>query len=70
MICDYYKSIKLNFIVSRHTKFKYNSSFELIKKLYQNTIVDCIDHVIEIVKKSNPTGLNKAQCYKDGKGFQ
>jgi hypothetical protein len=26
--------------------------------------------VIEVVKKSSPAGLNKAQCYEGGKGFQ
>ena len=70
MICGYYESIELNFMVPGHTKFKCDGSFGLIKKLYRNTTVDCIDHVVEVVKKSSPTRLNKAQCYEGGKGFQ
>ena len=57
-------------MVPGHTKFKCDGSFGLIKKLYRNTTVDCMDHVVEVVKKSSPTRLNKAQCYEDGKGFQ
>ena len=26
--------------------------------------------MVEVVKKSSPAGLNKAQCYEGGKGFQ
>jgi hypothetical protein len=26
--------------------------------------------VVEVIKKSTPAGLNKAQCYEGGKGFQ
>jgi hypothetical protein len=26
--------------------------------------------VVEVIKKSSPAGLNKAQCYEGGKGFQ
>ena len=70
MICGYYVSIELNFMVSGHTKFKCDGSFGLIKKLYQNTTVDCVDHIIEIMKKSSTAGLNKAQYYDNGKGFQ
>ena len=40
------------------------------KGLYRKTRVDCLDHVVEVVKKSSPAGLNKAQCYEGGKGFQ
>ena len=29
-----------------------------------------MDHIVEVVKKSNTAGLNKAQCYEGGKGFQ
>ena len=33
-------------------------------------MVDCVDHIVEVVKKSSTAGLNKAQCYENGKGFQ
>ena len=42
----------------------------MIKKLYRRTRVDCLDHVVAVVKKSSPAGLNKAQCCEGGKGFQ
>jgi len=29
-----------------------------------------MDHIVEAVKRSSTVGLNKAQCYEDGKGFQ
>jgi len=29
-----------------------------------------VGHIVEIVKKSSTTGLNKAQRYDNGKGFQ
>ena len=32
--------------------------------------VDCLGHVVDVVKRSSPAGLNKAQCYEGGKGFQ
>src|SRR5688572_1517604 len=57
-------------MVPGHTKFKCDGSFGLIKKLYRKTRVDCLGHVVEVIKKSSPAGLNKAQCYEDGKGFQ
>jgi len=70
VICGYYESIELNFMIPGHTKFKCDGSFGLIKKLYRKTRVDCLDHVVEVIKKSSPAGLNKAQCYEGGKGFQ
>ena len=57
-------------MVPGHTKFKCNGSFGLIKKLYRKTTVDCVDHIVKVVKKSSTTGLNKAQRYDNGKGFQ
>ena len=27
-------------------------------------------HVVEVIKRSSPAGLNKTQCYEGGKGFQ
>jgi hypothetical protein len=57
-------------MVPGHTKFKCDGSFGLIKKLYRKTRVDCLGHVVEVIKRSSPAGLNKAQCYEGGKGFQ
>ena len=57
-------------MVPGHTKFKCDGSFGLIKKLYRKKTVDYVDHIVEVVKKSSTTGLNKAQCYDDGKSFQ
>jgi len=47
-----------------------NGNFGLIKKLYHQTIINCIDQVVNVVKKSSIIGLNKVQCYENGKGFQ
>ncbi|CAG8779850.1 862_t:CDS:2, partial [Ambispora leptoticha] len=69
-VCGYYESVELNFMVPGHTKFKCDGSFGLIKKLYRKMTVDCVDHIVEVVKKSSTAGLNKAQCYENGKGFQ
>src|SRR5947209_19123428 len=30
----------------------------------------CVDHIVDVVKKSSITGLNKAWCYNGSKGFQ
>jgi len=57
-------------MVSGHTKFKCDGSFGLIKKLYRKTTVDCIDYIVEVVKKSSIVRLNKTYCYENGKGFQ
>src|SRR5436190_23883072 len=57
-------------MVPGHTKFKCDGSFGLIKKLYRKTTVDCVDHIVEVVKRSSIARLNKAQCYENGKGFQ
>src|SRR6185295_2780845 len=70
VICGYYESIELNFMIAGHTKFKCDGSFGLIKKLYRKTTVDCVNHIAEVVKKSSPAGLNKTQRYENGKGFQ
>lgn len=64
------KVLKLNFMIPGHTNFKCDDRFGLIKKLYRKTTVDCVDHIIELVKKYSSAKLNKAQCYENGKGFQ
>src|SRR5438132_5930050 len=57
-------------MIPGHTKFKCDGSFGLIKKLYRKTTVDCVDHIVDVVKRSSTAGLNKAQRYDNGKGFQ
>ena len=64
------ESIELNFMVPGHTKFKCDGSFGLIKRLYRKTTVDCVDHVVNVVKRSSITGLNKARRYNGDEGFQ
>jgi len=49
-------------MIPGHTKFKCDGSFGLIKKLYRKTTVDCVNHIVEVVKRSSTAGLNKAQC--------
>jgi hypothetical protein len=70
VIAGYYESIELNFMVPGHTKFKCDGSFGLIKRLYRKTTVDCVDHIVDVVKRSSITGLNKARCYNGSEGFQ
>ena len=70
IIAGYYESIELNFTVSGHTKFKCDGSFGLIKRLYRKTTVDCVDHVVDVVKRSSIAGLNKARRYNGSNGFQ
>jgi len=70
VIAGYYESIELNFMVPGHTKFKCDGSFGLIKRLYRNTTVDCVDHVVEVVKRSSIAGLNKPRRYNGNEGFQ
>src|SRR4051812_8255218 len=57
-------------MVPGHTKFKCDGSFGLIKRLYHKTTVDCVDHIINVVKRSSIAGLNQAQCYNGSEGFQ
>ena len=34
-----------------------DGSFGLIKKLYRKTTVDCVNHIVKVVKRSNAAGL-------------
>jgi hypothetical protein len=70
IIAGYYESVELNFMVPGHTKFKCDGSFGLIKRLYRNTTVDSVDHVVEVVKRSSISGLNKARRYNGREAFQ
>jgi hypothetical protein len=56
-------------MVPGHTKFKCDGSFGLIKRLYRNTTVDSIDHVVEAVKRSSISGLNRARRYNGRETF-
>src|SRR5262249_36173496 len=44
-------------------------AFSLIKRLYRKTAVDCVDRVVDVVKKPSIAGVNKAQGYGKN-GFQ
>ena len=57
-------------MVPDHTKFKCDGSLGLIKGLYRETTVDCVDHVVDVVKKSSIARLNKARRYNGNEGFQ
>src|SRR5438045_8747220 len=70
VICGYYKSIELNFMVPGHTKFKCDGSFGLVKKLYRKTRVDCLYHVSDVGKRSSAVGINKAKIGKVVKGVE
>ncbi|CAG8665680.1 7725_t:CDS:2, partial [Ambispora leptoticha] len=67
---DYYETIEQNFMLKGHNKSKVDGSFGMIKRRYKKSTVYSIEQFAEVVKKSSPTGYNKVQCYKDGKGFQ
>ena len=56
-------------MISGHTKFECDGSFGLIKKLYRKTMVDCVDHIVEVVKRSSTAGLNKLSVMTMGKVF-
>src|SRR5215472_16625891 len=66
VICGYCESIELNFMIPGQTKFKCDGSFGLIKRLYRKTMVDCVDHIVDVVKRSSITRLNKARRYNYG----
>ncbi len=56
-------------MIPEYIKFKCDSNFSIIKKFYRKTRVDCLGHVIEVVKRSSSAGLNKIQYYKGKKDF-
>ena len=68
VITVYYENIELNFMLVGHTKFKCDSNFGLIKKLYHKSTIHSKEEFMEIVEKSSPKGLNKVQCYENGQG--
>jgi hypothetical protein len=70
VICGYYESVELNFMIAGHTKFKVDGNFGMIKRLYRKSTVYSKEQFEEVVIKSSPAGLNKVQCYENGQGFQ
>src|SRR4051812_3905207 len=42
----------------------------MASKGYRKTTVDCVDHVVEVVKRSSIAGLNKPRRYNGNEGFQ
>src|SRR6185437_4299514 len=66
----YYESVELNFMIAGHTKFKVDSNFGMIKKLFYRSDVYNLEQFMEVVRKSSPAGLNKVQGYESGRGFK
>ena len=56
-------------MIPGHTKFKCDGNFGLIKKLYRKTTVDCVDHIVKVVKRSSAAGLTKLSVMTTEKGF-
>ena len=52
-------SIKLSFMLVRHTKFSPDACFGLLKRRFQRTKVDCLDDIVAVVRSS--ADVNKAQ---------
>lgn len=57
-------------MIAGHTKFKVDGNFGMIKKTYRKSTIYCKEDFVEVVKKSSSQGLNKVQCYENGKEFQ
>ncbi|CAG8532104.1 14534_t:CDS:2 [Cetraspora pellucida] len=66
----YYETIEQNFLLARHSKSQVDSGFGMIKRRYKKSTVLSKEQFAEVVRKSSPAGLNKVQCYEEGKGFQ
>ncbi|MEG7978496.1 MAG: hypothetical protein NY202_00835 [Mollicutes bacterium UO1] len=62
VICGYYETIEVNFMIARHTKFKVDGNFGIIKRLHRKSTINCKEEFVE--------RLNKVQCYENSKGFQ
>lgn len=70
IICGYYETIELNFMIAGHTKFKPDGNFGMIKRKYRKSTIYSKEEFVEVVKKSSPAGLNKVQCYENSQGFK
>lgn len=70
VIAGFYETIELNFMIAGHTKFKVDGNFGMIKKRYRKSTLYCKEDFVKVVEESSSAGLNKVQCYDEGKGFQ
>jgi len=68
VICGYYESVELNFMIAGHTKFSPDRNFGMIKKRYRKSTIYSKEEFVRVAEESS--SLNKVQCYEDGKGFQ
>jgi hypothetical protein len=57
-------------MIKGHNKSQVDSNFGMIKRRYKKSTVLSKEQFVEVVKKSSPAGLNKIQCYEDGRGFE
>ncbi|CAG8616132.1 8644_t:CDS:2 [Ambispora leptoticha] len=69
-ICGYYETIGLDFMIAGHTKSRVDGNIGMAKRRYKKSTIEEFKQLVEVVEKSSPTGLNKTQCYENGKGFQ
>jgi hypothetical protein len=69
VLTGYYETVELNFMIPGHTKFKVDGNFGMIKRKYRKSTVYCKEEFVKVVEESSPVGLNKVQCYEDGRGF-
>jgi hypothetical protein len=67
VICGFYESVELNFMIAGHTKFKVDGNFGMIKRKYHKSTIFSKKDFIEVVESSS--SLNKVQCYENEKGF-
>ncbi|MCE8163216.1 MAG: hypothetical protein I3273_02745 [Candidatus Moeniiplasma glomeromycotorum] len=70
VIAGYYGTVELDTMIAGHTKFSPDRSFGMIKKLYRRSTIFSKESFVKVVEESSPAGLNKVQCYEEGKGFQ
>lgn len=61
------KSIKLNFLLTGHTKFSPDRNFGIVKSKFSKSIVNCQEDFIEVINASSPNKFNIAVPTKDPK---
>ena len=57
-------------MIAGHTKSRVDGSFGMIKKKYRKSTIYYKEDFVRVVEESSSAGLNKVQCYDEGKGFQ